>query len=83
MFPKVNPMIPVRRPDIFDSSDCVYEVKYDGFRALAYVGEGSQPRRSSRRAAEEVRVRDQSENRQANRPDDSPNVLARADKVSK
>jgi bifunctional non-homologous end joining protein LigD len=38
--PKFSPIIPVRRPDIFDSSDWVYELKYDGFRALAYIDEG-------------------------------------------
>jgi bifunctional non-homologous end joining protein LigD len=39
-FSKFSPIIPVRRPDIFDSSDWVYEIKYDGFRALAYLDEG-------------------------------------------
>jgi ATP-dependent DNA ligase len=34
--PKFNSIIPVRRADLFDSSDFVYELKYDGFRALAY-----------------------------------------------
>jgi ATP-dependent DNA ligase len=38
--PRFNPIIPVRRPDIFDNWDWVYELKYDGFRALAYVDEG-------------------------------------------
>jgi bifunctional non-homologous end joining protein LigD len=38
--PKFSPIIPVRRPDIFNSSHWVYEVKYDGFRALAYVEDG-------------------------------------------
>jgi bifunctional non-homologous end joining protein LigD len=38
-FPKFSPIIPVRRSDIFDSSDWVYELKYDGFRALAYLDE--------------------------------------------
>jgi bifunctional non-homologous end joining protein LigD len=38
--PKFSPIIPVRRPDIFDSSDWIYELKYDGFRALAYIDEG-------------------------------------------
>jgi ATP-dependent DNA ligase len=38
--PRLNPIIPVRRQDIFDSSDWVYELKYDGFRALAYVDDG-------------------------------------------
>jgi ATP-dependent DNA ligase len=30
----------VRRPDIFESAEWVYEVKHDGFRALAYLDEG-------------------------------------------
>jgi bifunctional non-homologous end joining protein LigD len=38
--PKFSPIIPVRRPDILGSSDWVYEIKYDGFRALAYLDEG-------------------------------------------
>jgi bifunctional non-homologous end joining protein LigD len=37
--PKFSPIIPVRRPDIFDSSEWVYELKYDGFRTLAYLDE--------------------------------------------
>jgi bifunctional non-homologous end joining protein LigD len=38
--PKFSPIIPVRRQDIFDSSDWVYELKYDGFRALGYIEDG-------------------------------------------
>ena len=38
--PKFSPIIPVRRPDIFDSPDWVYELKYDGFRALTYLDDG-------------------------------------------
>jgi bifunctional non-homologous end joining protein LigD len=38
--PKFSRIIPVRRPDILGSSDWVYEIKYDGFRALAYLDEG-------------------------------------------
>jgi hypothetical protein len=30
----------VRRSVVFDHADWVYELKYDGFRALAYVGDG-------------------------------------------
>ena len=41
MFPKISPIIPVRRRDLFESADWVYELKHDGFRALAYVGDGS------------------------------------------
>jgi bifunctional non-homologous end joining protein LigD len=40
VFSKFSPIIPVRHPDIFGSSDWVYEIKYDGFRALAYLDEG-------------------------------------------
>ena len=40
MFPKISPIIPVRRRDIFESPDWVYEVKHDGFRALAYLQQG-------------------------------------------
>jgi bifunctional non-homologous end joining protein LigD len=39
-FPKFSPIIPVRRPDILDGPDWVFEIKYDGFRALAYLDEG-------------------------------------------
>jgi bifunctional non-homologous end joining protein LigD len=40
MFPKINPIIPERRRDIFEHPDWVYEVKHDGFRALAYLDQG-------------------------------------------
>ena len=43
--------------------------------------EGSQACRSSRGAADEVRVGDQSQDGEADRPDDSADVLARADRV--
>jgi ATP-dependent DNA ligase len=46
--PKLSPIIPVRRRNIFDSPDWVYEVKHDGFRALAYLEDG-QRRLVSRR----------------------------------
>ena len=39
MFPKINPIIPVRRRDLFESAEWLYELKHDGFRALAYFGE--------------------------------------------
>ena len=29
-----------RRPDAFDHSDWIFEIKHDGFRGLAYVEEG-------------------------------------------
>jgi bifunctional non-homologous end joining protein LigD len=37
MFPKISPIIPERRPGIFEHPDWVYELKHDGFRALAYL----------------------------------------------
>jgi hypothetical protein len=41
MFPKINPIIPVRRRDLFESAEWVYELKHDGFRALAYPMAGA------------------------------------------
>jgi len=40
MVPKIAPIIPVRRRDLFDSAEWVYELKHDGFRALAYFDGG-------------------------------------------
>ena len=40
MFPKISPIIPVRRRDLFESAEWVYELKHDGFRALAYLNGG-------------------------------------------
>jgi bifunctional non-homologous end joining protein LigD len=40
MFPKITPIIPVRRRDLFESRDWLYELKHDGFRALAYLDHG-------------------------------------------
>jgi bifunctional non-homologous end joining protein LigD len=40
MFPKICPIIPVRRRDLFESAEWVYELKHDGFRALAYLNGG-------------------------------------------
>ena len=57
MFPKVNPIIPVRRRDLFESADWVYELKHDGFRALAYFASG-RCRLISRRGNEMKRFAD-------------------------
>ena len=57
MFPKINPIIPVRRRDLFESANWLYELKHDGFRALAYIGEG-QCRLVSRRGNEMKRFGD-------------------------
>jgi len=40
VLPKISPIIPVRRRDVFESPDWLYELKHDGFRALAYTGDG-------------------------------------------
>ena len=40
MFPRVSPIVPVRRRDLFESRKWLYELKHDAFRALAYIGEG-------------------------------------------
>jgi len=47
-FPKITPIIPIRRSTVFEDVDWTYELKYDGFRALAYLG-GGQCRLISRR----------------------------------
>src|SRR5262245_53214128 len=36
----MNPMRLARRPEPFDHPDWIYEIKFDGFRALAYVDDG-------------------------------------------
>ena len=38
--PKFSPIIPVRRSAVFHSGEWVYELKYDGFRALGYLDKG-------------------------------------------
>lgn len=40
MFPKISPIIPERRPGIFEHPDWLYELKHDGFHALAYLEQG-------------------------------------------
>jgi len=57
VFPKIKPLIPVRRRDLFESAEWVYEVKDDGFRALAYV-DRSRCRFVSRRGNEMKRFAD-------------------------
>ena len=48
MLPLVTPATLLRIPRPFDHPDCIYEVKYDGFRSLAYI-EGHHCRLISRR----------------------------------
>ena len=38
--PKLSPMALIQIPAPFDDPDFLYEVKFDGFRALAYVDDG-------------------------------------------
>src|SRR5262245_123464 len=57
MFPKISPIIPVRRQEIVDSREWVYEVKHDGFRALAYL-DGGRGRFVSRNGNEMKRFAD-------------------------
>jgi hypothetical protein len=41
LFPKISsPIIPVRRRDLFESAEWVYELKHAGFRAVAYFDAG-------------------------------------------
>jgi len=47
-FPQFTPAGLIRRPGPFDHDDYIFELKMDGFRALAYVGE-DQTRLVSRR----------------------------------
>ena len=39
MFAKISPLVPVRRYDLFESAEWIYELKHDGYRALAYIAE--------------------------------------------
>lgn len=57
MFPKISSIIPVRRREIFESAEWVYELKHDGFRALAYLNDG-RCRLVSRRGNEMKRFSD-------------------------
>ena len=61
MFPKkISPIIPVRRRELFESAEWFYELKHDGFRALAYIADG-RCRLISRRGNEMKRFKDLSE----------------------
>src|SRR5271165_3537681 len=39
--PRVQPIIPISRKEPFDDPDWLFEFKYDGFRALLYLEQGS------------------------------------------
>jgi ATP-dependent DNA ligase len=38
--PRVQPIKPTWRKEPFDASDWLFDVKYDGFRALCYIEQG-------------------------------------------
>src|ERR1051325_10416687 len=57
MFPKITPIIAVRRRDLFESADWVYELNHDGLRALAYL-DAKRCRLISRRGNEMKRFAD-------------------------
>ena len=40
MLPKLSPLPLIQFPAPFDDPDFLFEVKFDGFRALAYVEDG-------------------------------------------
>jgi bifunctional non-homologous end joining protein LigD len=40
MLPRLSPMRLSRRPEPFDSEEFLYELKIDGFRALAQIADG-------------------------------------------
>jgi bifunctional non-homologous end joining protein LigD len=39
-FPTIRLVIPTRAPAAFDDRNWVFELKHDGFRAVAYIGDG-------------------------------------------
>ena len=40
MLPRVQPIAPIRRTEPFDDPGRVFDLKYDGFRALCYLAQG-------------------------------------------
>ena len=55
--PWIEPIRPIRRADAFDHPDWLFELKYDGFRALLYI-EALRARFMSRNRNEMSRFRD-------------------------
>jgi ATP-dependent DNA ligase len=39
--PRIQPIIPISRKEPFDDPAWLFEFKYDGFRALLYLEQGS------------------------------------------
>jgi bifunctional non-homologous end joining protein LigD len=46
--PRVQPIIPISRKDPFDDPEWLFDLKYDGFRALLYIEQGIRCRFVSR-----------------------------------
>ena len=40
MLPRVQPIIPIRQKEPFDDPEWLFDLKYDGFRALCYLEQG-------------------------------------------
>jgi bifunctional non-homologous end joining protein LigD len=40
MLPRVQPIAPIRRTEPFDDPEWLFDLKYDGFRALCYLEQG-------------------------------------------
>jgi len=40
MLPRIQPINPTRIAAPFDHQDWIFELKHDGFRALAYIEDG-------------------------------------------
>jgi hypothetical protein len=40
MLPRVQPIAPVLRVEPFDDPEWLFDLKYDGFRALCYLEQG-------------------------------------------
>ena len=40
VLPKFTPLNPIKQPQPFNHSDYLFELKHDGFRALAYFEDG-------------------------------------------
>jgi bifunctional non-homologous end joining protein LigD len=40
MLPRIQPITPIRRPEPFDDPAWLFDLKYDGFRGLAYLEQG-------------------------------------------
>ena len=51
VFPRISPIVPIRRRDRFESAEWLYELKHAGFRTLSYVGDGRSRFVSRRRGA--------------------------------